>query len=107
MYLRQLLPTDYSEAAFVTSESVHHPAGAVDCSDGRPCGLEIALHDHNLVRRMGKQLPLRLREVVYTLSPFETTVMSGLWKDIPAKVHKKVSEVRACCSHSCFLSLRG
>jgi hypothetical protein len=42
---------------------------------------------------MGKQLPSRLREVVYTLSPFETTVMSGLWKDLPQKLHKKVSEV--------------
>lgn len=42
---------------------------------------------------MGKTPPLRLREVVYTLSPFETTVMSGLFKDIPAKLHKKVSEV--------------
>jgi len=42
---------------------------------------------------MGKQLPSRLKEVVYTLSPFETTVMSGLWKDLPAKLHKKVSEV--------------
>lgn len=42
---------------------------------------------------MGKQLPSRLKEVVYTLSPFETTVMSGLWKDLPGKLHKKVSEV--------------
>lgn len=42
---------------------------------------------------MGKQLPNRLKEVVYTLSPFETTVMSGLWKDLPKKLHRKVSEV--------------
>ena len=43
---------------------------------------------------MGKQLPNRLKEVVYTLSPFETTVMSGLWKDIPSKLQRKVSEVQ-------------
>ena len=41
---------------------------------------------------MGK-VPVRLREVVYTLSPFEQTVLSGLWKDLPAKLHKKWSEV--------------
>ena len=46
-----------------------------------------------LICRMGKQLPIRLREVVYTLSPFETTVMSGLFKDLPSKLHRKVSEV--------------
>ena len=28
------------------------------------------------------QVPVRLREVVYTLSPFEQTVMSGLFKDL-------------------------
>lgn len=33
---------------------------------------------------MGK-VPVRLREVVYTLSPFEQSVMSGLWKDLPHK----------------------
>eukprot|EP00887_Chlorella_sp_A99_P004825 scaffold4.g4825.t1 len=33
---------------------------------------------------MGK-VPIRLREVVYTLSPFEQSVMSGLWKDLPHK----------------------
>jgi hypothetical protein len=31
---------------------------------------------------------VRLREVVYTLSPFEQDVMSGLFKDIPYKVNK-------------------
>lgn len=33
---------------------------------------------------MGK-VPIRLKEVVYTLSPFEQSVMSGLWKDLPHK----------------------
>eukprot|EP00891_Asterochloris_glomerata_P009462 jgi/Astpho2/9462/gw1.00145.147.1_t len=40
---------------------------------------------------MGK-VPVRLREVVYTLSPFETTVLNGLWKDLPQKAHRKISE---------------
>ena len=42
--------------------------------------------------RMGKVPPIKLREVVYTLSPFETTVMGGLWKDLPQKLTRKVSE---------------
>lgn len=42
---------------------------------------------------MGK-VPIRLREVVYTLSPFEQTVMNGVFKDVPAKLHRKFSEVR-------------
>ena len=33
---------------------------------------------------MGKA-PVRLKEVVYTLSPFQQNVMGGLWKDIPHK----------------------
>ena len=28
------------------------------------------------------QVPVRLREVVYTLSPFEQSVMNGLFKDL-------------------------
>lgn len=42
--------------------------------------------------RMGK-LPVRLKEVVYTVSPFEVSVLSGLWKDLPQKLHRKWSEV--------------
>ncbi|KAK9825174.1 hypothetical protein WJX81_002523 [Elliptochloris bilobata] len=41
--------------------------------------------------RMGK-LPVRLKEVVYTVSPFEVSVLSGLWKDLPQKLHRKWSE---------------
>ena len=37
---------------------------------------------------------MRLKEVVYTVSPFEVSVLSGLWKDLPAKITKKVKEVR-------------
>ena len=43
---------------------------------------------------MGKKLPIRLKEVVYTVSPFEVSVLSGLWKDLPEKIHKKFKEVR-------------
>ncbi|KAM5566990.1 cytochrome b-c1 complex subunit 8-like [Rosa sericea] len=40
---------------------------------------------------MGKQ-PVKMRAVVYALSPFQQKVMPGLWKDLPAKLHHKVSE---------------
>ena len=44
---------------------------------------------------MGK-VPIRLREVVYTLSPFEQTVMNGVFKDVPEKLHRKFSEAGLC-----------
>lgn len=50
---------------------------------------------------MGK-VPIRLREVVYTLSPFEQTVMNGVFKDVPEKLHRKFSEVRQ--HHAVFAS---
>ncbi|XP_008783386.1 cytochrome b-c1 complex subunit 8-like [Phoenix dactylifera] len=40
---------------------------------------------------MGKT-PVRMKAVVYALSPFQQKVMSGLWKDLPGKIHQKVSE---------------
>ncbi|KAJ4810859.1 Cytochrome b-c1 complex subunit 8 [Rhynchospora pubera] len=40
---------------------------------------------------MGKQ-PVRLKAVVYSLSPFQQKVMPGLWKDITTKIHHKVTE---------------
>ncbi|KAK6943338.1 Cytochrome b-c1 complex subunit 8, plants [Dillenia turbinata] len=40
---------------------------------------------------MGKT-PVRMKAVVYGLSPFQQKVMSGLWKDIPGKISHKVSE---------------
>lgn len=40
---------------------------------------------------MGKQ-PVKLKAVVYALSPFQQKVMPGLWKDLPGKIHHKVSE---------------
>ena len=43
---------------------------------------------------MGK-VPVRLREVMYTLSPFEQSVMSGLWKDLPHKAAHHAANVRA------------
>ncbi len=45
--------------------------------------------------RMGK-VPIRLKEVVYTISPFETTVMSGLFKDVPGKLAEKIKHVSHC-----------
>ncbi|PON98981.1 Cytochrome b-c1 complex subunit 8s [Trema orientale] len=40
---------------------------------------------------MGKQ-QVRMKAVVYALSPFQQKVMSGLWKDLPDKIHHKISE---------------
>ncbi|KAI5066199.1 hypothetical protein GOP47_0018823 [Adiantum capillus-veneris] len=38
---------------------------------------------------MGKEM-VRLKEVVYTLSPNHVYVMRGLWKDIPGKLKEKI-----------------
>ncbi|XVF00402.1 hypothetical protein REPUB_Repub03eG0282600 [Reevesia pubescens] len=40
---------------------------------------------------MGKQ-PVRMKAVVYALSPFQQKTMSGLFNDVPAKLFHKVSE---------------
>ncbi|CAI0560552.1 unnamed protein product [Linum tenue] len=40
---------------------------------------------------MGKQ-PVRMRAVIYALSPFQQKTVSGLWNDLPSKIHHKVSE---------------
>ncbi|KAJ0044983.1 hypothetical protein Pint_06698 [Pistacia integerrima] len=40
---------------------------------------------------MGKQ-PVKMKAVVYALSPFQQKIMPGLWKDLPDKIHHKVSE---------------
>lgn len=40
---------------------------------------------------MGKT-PVRLKAVIYTLSPYQVKVMSGLYKDLPQKIHHKISE---------------
>ncbi|XP_011621542.1 cytochrome b-c1 complex subunit 8-like [Amborella trichopoda] len=40
---------------------------------------------------MGKT-PVRTKAVIYALSPFQQKMMQGLWKDLPEKIHKKVSE---------------
>ena len=49
-------------------------------------------------------MPVRLKEVVYTISPFETTVLTGLFKDVPQKMHKLWSEVRAAAVSLCLPS---
>ncbi|KAF5181219.1 Cytochrome b-c1 complex subunit [Thalictrum thalictroides] len=41
--------------------------------------------------RMGK-VPVRMKAVVYSLSPFQQKVMPGLWKNLPDKLTHKVSE---------------
>ncbi|GKV20764.1 hypothetical protein SLEP1_g30842 [Rubroshorea leprosula] len=40
---------------------------------------------------MGKEA-VKMKAVVYALSPFQQKIMSGLWKDIPGKIEQKVSE---------------
>ncbi|XP_044460875.1 cytochrome b-c1 complex subunit 8-like [Mangifera indica] len=40
---------------------------------------------------MGKQ-HVPVKAVVYALSPFQQKIMAGLWKDLPGKIHHKVSE---------------
>ncbi|CAM8892428.1 unnamed protein product [Rhodiola kirilowii] len=40
---------------------------------------------------MGKT-PIKMKAVVYALSPFQQKIMPGLWKDLPGKIHHKVSE---------------
>ncbi|KAK4403996.1 Cytochrome b-c1 complex subunit [Sesamum angolense] len=40
---------------------------------------------------MGKQ-PVRMKAVVYALSPFQQKVMPGLWKDLPGKIAHKISD---------------
>ena len=41
-------------------------------------------------------MPVRLREVVYTVSPFEVTILNGLVKDFPGKVMRHLTEVGLC-----------
>ena len=48
---------------------------------------------HSFAIPMAPKLPIRLHEVVYTLSPFEQSVMSGLWKDFSYKFTKQIREV--------------
>lgn len=43
---------------------------------------------------MAKLKPIRLKEVVYTLSPFEQSIMSGLWKHGPQNFVKLIKEVK-------------
>ena len=43
---------------------------------------------------MGK-VPVRLKEVVYMVSPFEVSILNGLFKDFGKKCQKNISEVRS------------
>lgn len=40
---------------------------------------------------MGKQ-PVRMKAVIYALSPFQQKIMTGLWNDLTGKIHHKISE---------------
>ncbi|KAL1370292.1 cytochrome b-c1 complex subunit 8 [Arachis duranensis] len=40
---------------------------------------------------MGKGF-VPMKAVTYGLSPFQQKIMPGLWKDLPTKIHHKVSE---------------
>eukprot|EP00261_Vitis_vinifera_P034907 XP_019076150.1 PREDICTED: cytochrome b-c1 complex subunit 8 isoform X1 [Vitis vinifera] len=40
---------------------------------------------------MGKT-PVRMKAVVYSLSPFQQQIMPGLWKDLTTKIHHKVTD---------------
>ncbi|KAL0728572.1 hypothetical protein Bca4012_024665 [Brassica carinata] len=42
---------------------------------------------------MGNQ-PVKLKAVVYALSPFQQKVMTGLWKDLPEKIHHNTRYLR-------------
>lgn len=42
---------------------------------------------------MAPMKPIRLKEVVYTLSPFEQSIMSGLWKHGPHNVVHTIKQV--------------
>ncbi|GLJ28073.1 hypothetical protein SUGI_0551190 [Cryptomeria japonica] len=41
---------------------------------------------------MAKGSGMRMKAVIYSLSPFEQKVMSGLWRDLPHKVEKKITD---------------
>jgi len=42
-------------------------------------------------REMAK-IPVKMRAVVYGLSPFQQKIMPGLWKDLPGKIHHKITD---------------
>lgn len=41
---------------------------------------------------MGKISAFKLKEVVYTLSPFEVKVMKSLWSEFTLKTEKRIKE---------------
>ncbi|KAL8162053.1 hypothetical protein V2J09_013542 [Rumex salicifolius] len=45
----------------------------------------------NLARTMGKT-PVKMKAVIYALSPYQQKVMPGLWKDLPEKISHKISD---------------
>ena len=90
------------------TDSVHLKSGSIELFDFNPitetkstslalpflCRRQILsekVENPNRNKKMGKQ-PVRMKAVIYALSPFQQKVMTGLWKDLPTKIHHKVSE---------------
>merc|ERR1711924_179254 len=64
--------------------------------------------ERDLVTMGKQQVGTRLKEVVYTLSPFEQNVMQGLFKDIPHKVmHHLKQNVLFDALPFCILPIAG
>ncbi|KAF8380087.1 hypothetical protein HHK36_027557 [Tetracentron sinense] len=38
---------------------------------------------------------VRMKAIVYAVSPFQQKVISGLWKDLPNKIHKRSPRTRS------------
>lgn len=56
---------------------------------------------------MAPPVPVRVKEVVYTLSPFQQSVLPGLWKDLPHKIGHKLTGSVKDMALWCFLPLYG
>ena len=52
-----------------------------------------SLTSTDLLCRMAPKFPFRLKQVVYTLSPYETSVTGNWFKKAPYKLQQKVTEV--------------
>ncbi|XP_039174263.1 uncharacterized protein LOC120296400 [Eucalyptus grandis] len=48
--------------------------------------------DRERRRRERRKQPVKMEAVVYALSPFQQKIMTGLWEDLPNKIHHNISE---------------
>lgn len=62
------------------------------------CGVILIVSLFARAGAMGK-VPIRLKEVMYTLNANEHAIMSGLWKDLPHKAAHWMHKVR-CAGES-------